>query len=144
DALVVLYTLNNQSIEGASSVTAHINASRHGKSEEPFRIWSVATRIELAEQEKLETRRQFARERFSPFLETLAGLRGQQDETYWGEMEIPYVPYHAYDEILATIFDQPGYPNSVLAALERLTARITNGEVSRLDMSEMERREARQ
>jgi formylglycine-generating enzyme required for sulfatase activity len=143
DALVVLYTLNNQSIEGASSVTAHIIANRKGRSGEPFRVWSMATRIELSEKAKLEARRLFARERFSPFLETLSGLEGQQNEDYWGEMEILYDPFYAYDEVLAAIADLPGRTNSVLAAIERLTARITKGKVSRIGaMSEAKRREA--
>jgi formylglycine-generating enzyme required for sulfatase activity/MinD-like ATPase involved in chromosome partitioning or flagellar assembly len=143
DALVVLYTLNNQSIEGASSVTANIIANRKGRSGEPFRVWSMATRIELSEKAKLEARRLFARERFSPFLETLLGLEGQQNEDYWGEMEILYDPFYAYDEVLAAIADLPGRTNSVLAAIERLTARITKGKVSRIGaMSEAKRREA--
>jgi hypothetical protein len=143
DALVVFYTLNNQSIEGASSVTAFVTANRQGRSGEPFRVWSMATRVELAEKEKLEARRLLARERFSPFLETLAGLDGQRNDDYWGEMEILYDPFYAYDEILATIADLPGRTNSVLAAFERLTARLTNGQISRLgEISDTRRREA--
>ncbi|NGZ11754.1 MAG: TIR domain-containing protein [Nitrospira sp. LK70] len=143
DALVVFYTLNNQSIEGASGITDHVVVNRRGRSKEPFRVWSMATRVELAEKEKLEARRLFARERFAPFLETLAGLGNQQNEDYWGEMEVLYDPFYAYDEILATVADLPGRTNSVLAAFERLCARITNGDVSRLgDVSETKRREA--
>jgi hypothetical protein len=143
DALVVFYTLNNQSIEGASGIAAHVLANRQGRSKEPFRGWSMATRVELAEKEKLDARRLFARERFSPFLETLAGLGGQRNEDYWGEMEVLYDPFYAYDEILATVADLPGRANSILAAFERLSARITNGEVSRLgEISDTKRREA--
>ena len=144
DALVVFYTLNNQSIEGASNVTAHVIANRQGRSREPFRVWSMATRIELAEKDKLEARRLLAREHFSPFLQTLAGLEGQRNENYWGEMEVLYDPFYAYEEVLATIANSPGQTNSVLAALERLTARITNGQVSRLgEISDAKRRETR-
>jgi len=58
-------------------------------------------------------------------------------------MEILYDPFYAYDEILATIADLPGRTNSVLAAFERLTARLTNGQVSRLsEISEAKRSEA--
>ena len=143
DALVVLYTLNNQSIEGASGITAHVALNRQGRSKEPFRIWSMATRVELAEKEKLEARRLYARECFSPFLETLTGLQGQMSEDYWGEMELLYDPFYAYDEILATIADLPGRTNSVLAAFERLCTHMTNGQVSRLgEVSETKRHEA--
>jgi hypothetical protein len=139
-----LYTLNNQSIEGASNIAAHVIANRQGRSREPFRVWSMATRIELAEKDKLEARRLLARERFSPYLQTLAGLEGQRNENYWGEMEVLYDPFYAYEEVLATIADSPGQTNSVLAALERLTARITNGRVSRLsEISDAKRRETR-
>ena len=54
DALVVFYTLNNQSIEGASSVATHVAAARMRRSAAPFPIFSVATRVELAEKERLE------------------------------------------------------------------------------------------
>src|SRR5262249_13523754 len=144
DALIVFYTLNNQSIEGASAIAGNVLATRQGRSKEPFRIWSVATRIELAEKQKLEARRLLARERFAPFLQTLSGLGNQASDDYWGEMEVLYDPFYAYDETLATVADLPNRTNSVLAAFERLCARLTNGQVSRLgEISEEKRREAR-
>jgi hypothetical protein len=147
DALVVFYTLNNQSIEGASGVAAHVHEARQRSvaSGEPavFPIFPVATRVELAEKAKLEARRVLARNRFSGFLQTIPERAGRDPEDYWGEMEVLYEPYYAYEETLATIADLPKLRNSILAAFERLCDRVTNGEISRLgDMSESKRQEA--
>lgn len=140
DALVVFYTLNNQSIEGASSVARHVATTRARSDTEPFPVFSVATRIELSEKVKLESRRVLARERFGDFVDDLPE-RTRKD--YFSEMEVLYDPYYAYEETLATIADTPGLRNSVLAAFERLTDRLTNGAVSRLgEMSDSKRDEA--
>ena len=103
----------------------------------------MATRVELGEKKKLEARRLLARERFAPFLESLSRLSAEQRKNYWGEMEVLYDPYYAYEEVLATIADLPDRTNSVLAAFERLTARLTDGEVSRAgELSPARRQEA--
>jgi TIR domain/CobQ/CobB/MinD/ParA nucleotide binding domain len=145
DGLVVFYTLNNQNIEGASSVAEYVMANRKGNGEQLFPIWTMATRIELAEKQKLEARRQFARKSFAPFLLTLPDRTEDLDKTYWGDMEVLYDPYYAYDEVLATIADLPGRPNSVLAAMERLTAHLSGGQIASLaPMSDIKRRETLQ
>ena len=46
---------------------------------------------------------------------------------YWGSTEVLYFPYYAYEEILATIADPPRQSASLLASMERLTARLTEG-----------------
>src|SRR6266568_8183712 len=47
-------------------------------------------------------------------------------------VELPYHPYDAYDQTLATLVDELGDPNTVLAGYERLGAAITGGRVARL------------
>lgn len=150
DSIVIFYTLNNQSIEGASGVASNVLDQRlpdgiSTPSDDTFRVLTVASRVELAEKEKLEARRALARDRFAAFLDTLPELTPDQRERYWGEMEILYDPYYAYEEVLATIADSPNRPNTVLAALERLTGYLTAGEVEKLGrISENKRLEALQ
>ncbi len=50
-------------------------------------------------------------------------------EDYWGNVEIPYRPIYSYEETLAPFREQPGDPKSLLAAYERLTEVITDGQV---------------
>lgn len=45
-------------------------------------------------------------------------------------MEIPYRPYYAYEETLATFGDESGLTNSLLSAFERLTSVITGQQVT--------------
>jgi MinD-like ATPase involved in chromosome partitioning or flagellar assembly/predicted nucleic acid-binding Zn-ribbon protein len=144
DTLVIFYTLNNQSIEGASGIARDVSGQRHkSASDKPFRVFPVATRVELAEKDKLEARRLLARNRFESLLETIPELSPTQRETYWGEMEVLYDPYYAYEEVLAAIADSPNCQNSVLATFQRLTGYLTNGEITRLgEMSEGKRQEA--
>ncbi len=126
DVLVVCFTLNNQSIEGASAIASSI--SRQRGSSGP-RIFPVPMRIEMAETDKLEARREYARRRFALFPEH---LQGEEREKYWGEVELLYVPYYAYEEVLAVFKDRPGATASLLSSAERLTSHLTGGEVKRL------------
>ena len=128
DALVVFYTLNNQSILGASEVAEAVRQSHRSAGHEGFPIYPVATRVELAEKDRLNIRRKLARRRFEPFLDWMPS---DQRGDYLGQMEILYDPYYAYEETLATLADQPGSRNSVLSSLEYLTASLTEGNVSR-------------
>ena len=58
----------------------------------------------------------------------VAHVRDRQE--YWGEVEFPYTPYYAYVEVLAPFLEASRSSHSVLTAAERLTARITGGEVT--------------
>ncbi|CAM5582148.1 hypothetical protein SCALM49S_01403 [Streptomyces californicus] len=57
-------------------------------------------------------------------------LTGDELTAYWGAVEIPYRPYYAYEETLATFGDEAGLTNSLLSAFERLTAVVTDREVT--------------
>src|SRR5262249_34923380 len=114
---------NNQSIEGAAAVAEAVDAQRRDNSGAPgIRIFAVPTRVDRSEKDKLELAQELARERFSPFLwhvdRTKLGL-------YWGEIEVPYEPYYAYEEILATFRDKTNETTTVLASVERLAAYLT-------------------
>ena len=62
-------------------------------------------RIDEGEKEKADAGRALARLKFDRFPD---GLAGDELTAYWGAVEIPYRPYYAYEETLATFGDEPG------------------------------------
>lgn len=126
DTVVLGFTLTDQSIEGAAQVGAGI-AGRYA--DRNIRILPIPMRVDDAVGEKLDSARAFARSQLDRFL---AGMDPEQANRYWGAVEIPYKPFFAYEETLATFGDTPGSPGSLLAAYERLTSVITGGRVSSL------------
>jgi MinD-like ATPase involved in chromosome partitioning or flagellar assembly len=135
DVVINCFTLNTQSIDGALSVAAHI---RRVRADRPLRILPVPMRVEDAEQVKLDAGRDYARVGFAVYL---AGLSPEATERYWNAVEIPYKPFYAYEEILATFGDRPRQDTSLLASYERLAGVITEGRVTRFaPLDEGERR----
>ncbi|MFI5910774.1 FxSxx-COOH system tetratricopeptide repeat protein [Dactylosporangium sp. NPDC051541] len=135
DVVVNCFTLSIQSVDGAVAVSESIRHQRRGR---PLRFLPALMRVEDAEQLKLEIGRDYARRRFRPFLE-----HGSPDEAnrYWGDVEVPYKPYFAYEEILATFAERPRLETSLLAAFERLTGVLTQGGVREMPaIDEAERR----
>ena len=49
---------------------------------------------------------------------------------YWASVEVPYKPFYAFEETLATFGDDPGSPALLLASFERITDSITVGQVT--------------
>ncbi len=126
DTVVNCFTLSTQSIDGAVSVAQSITAQRD---RHPVRMLPVPMRVEDAEQLKLDAGRDYARSEFRPFL----NAAGEAFERYWGDVEIPYKAFFAYEETLAPFADRPMLENSLLAAYERLAGWITMGRVRRLE-----------
>ncbi|MET9906647.1 FxSxx-COOH system tetratricopeptide repeat protein [Streptomyces sp. NPDC006476] len=125
DVLINCFTLNTQSVDGSASVAADVRrAAPH------VRILPVPMRVEDAEQEKLAVSRGHARRRFQEFLKDTP--RAADPDAYWGAVEIPYKPFFAYEEVLATVADTPRQPASLLGAYERLTSVITDGQIAAL------------
>lgn len=126
DILVDCFTLSDQSIEGAAAVARHIDERYHYRN---IRILPVPMRIDDNEKEKLDAGRALARAKFDRFPK---GLTEEEANQYWSSVEIPYKPFYAFEETLATFGDAPGSPLSMLAAFERLTSAITHARVSSL------------
>ncbi|MEU6062600.1 FxSxx-COOH system tetratricopeptide repeat protein [Streptomyces sp. NPDC047097] len=124
DALVDCFTLSDQSMDGAAAVARQI-AERYGG--RGIRIFPVPMRIDEGEKEKADAGRALARLKFDGFP---SGIVGDELAAYWGAVEIPYRPYYAYEETLATFGDDAGIANSLLSAFERLTAVVTDGQVT--------------
>ncbi|MEU2825988.1 FxSxx-COOH system tetratricopeptide repeat protein [Streptomyces bacillaris] len=124
DVLVDCFTLSDQSIDGAASVARQISERYTGR---PIRIFPVPMRIDEGEKEKADAGRALARLKFDRLPRDLSG---DELTAYWGAVEIPYRPYYAYEETLATFGDEAGLTNSLLSAFERLTAVITDREIT--------------
>ncbi|ACU69443.1 hypothetical protein Caci_0493 [Catenulispora acidiphila DSM 44928] len=134
DILVNCFSLSTQAIDGAAAVAGSVHRQRENRQ---VRIFPVPMRVEDGEQDKLDASRDFARERFGRFL-----FHVSDPERYWGEVEVPYKSFYAYEEILATFGDRPQQENSVLAATERIVGYLSDGQVTALSssLSESERR----
>jgi tetratricopeptide (TPR) repeat protein len=130
DVLVDCFTLSNQGIDGAARV-AHAVATLSKKDgpKRKIRILPVAMRVDQGEKEKADAGRQLAMRSF-PDLPT--GMAEPERVKFFASVEVPYQTFYAYEETLATFGDKPGSPTSLLAAYERLTDIITQGEVTAL------------
>src|SRR5262249_46774601 len=105
----------------ATAVARSIAQFRGGQDRPPLRIYPVPTRVEDGEQRKLDRGRTYARRSFAPFVDF---LDADDVETYWGSVELPYRPFYAYEEMLATFGDRPRQENSLLAPYVRLASRL--------------------
>lgn len=131
DALVVCFTLNNQSIEGASAVARSVRSQRP-----ELQVLPVPTRIERSEKDKVDQRRTLAMGRFG---DLMAGGSRDEHDAYWADVEVLYEPYYAYEEVLATFKDRPGQRHTLLASAERLTARIVGEPLRAVRVAESRR-----
>src|SRR5262249_22023067 len=102
-------------------------------------IFPVPMRVEPFEKAKLDTRREYSKKMFELFP---THLPPQSRAQFQEDTQVKYLPYYAYEEILATFGNHPGESEStsLLAPAERLTAYLTDhlpGEqISRLEASE--------
>ena len=124
DALVVCFTYNNQSMEGAAAV-AHSSVQGRRKflgtsRNNAFNVFPVPTRVEQAEQQKLGIRQRYARRLFNDLL-----APGIDRDAYWSSVEVPYVPFHGYEETLAPFTDDPNDTKKILRAMINIAAYLT-------------------
>jgi tetratricopeptide (TPR) repeat protein/MinD-like ATPase involved in chromosome partitioning or flagellar assembly len=138
DAVVVCFTLNNQGVKGGAAVAHSIYEQRLRKGRD-IAIFPVPMRVEPFEKNKLDLRREYAKEMFKLFP---SHLPPQSRAQFQEDTQVKYLPYYAYEEILATFGNRPGESDStsLLAPAERLTAYLTDylaGEtISRMEASE--------
>ncbi|MFD5945473.1 FxSxx-COOH system tetratricopeptide repeat protein [Streptomyces collinus] len=125
--LVTCFTLSGQSIEGAAGVAERIEGMYGNRD---IRILPVPMRVEDAEADRLDAARGQIQHRFDRIVRK--HITDRDPEDYWGSVEIPYRPIYSYEETLAQFREQPGDPKSLLAAYERLTEVITDGQVASL------------
>ncbi len=137
DTLVICFTLNQQSITGASAVAASVAAVRNqpkaagsgsgAPTPDPIRIFPVPTRVEItSERDKLRIGLELARQTFRPFL----GIPPAQQGKYWGSIQMAYFPFYAFEEIPAVFGDSPDQLLSLSTSIKQLTAVITDNTIS--------------
>jgi CO dehydrogenase nickel-insertion accessory protein CooC1 len=124
DVLTVCFTLSDQSIEGAANVSRQISGRYRDRN---IRVLPVPMRIEDGEKEKLDVGRAQARMKFEGFP---AGMTPEGSALHWASVEVPYKPFYAFEETLATFGDDPGSPASLLSSFERITDAVTAGHVT--------------
>ncbi|WP_322762248.1 KGGVGR-motif variant AAA ATPase [Frankia sp. Cr2] len=135
DILVACFTFSTQSITGTAAVAASV---RRQRGERDITVWPVPMRVEDSERAKLEASRDLARIHLDYLLKS---LDGNARDHYWGEVEVPYTPFYAYEEWLATIGDRPNSRGTILAASERLVGYLTKQKITRqVPLDETERR----
>ncbi|MFJ8433547.1 FxSxx-COOH system tetratricopeptide repeat protein [Kitasatospora sp. NPDC094019] len=126
DTVVDCFTLGAQSIRGGvDAARAIVDAD-----EREIRVLPVPMRVEDAERAGLAAGRDLAHDAFDPYLERW--LPPERRADYWRDVEVPYKPFYAYEEVPATIVDRPQQGRSLLAAFERLAAWLTDGRVTAL------------
>ncbi|MBU2665593.1 tetratricopeptide repeat protein [Actinoplanes bogorensis] len=126
DVLIDCFTFSEQGIDGAATVAANV-ASQQGRRQ--IRILPVPMRVDLAELQRADAGRLAARQRFGGLP---AAMTAAERDAYWSTVEVPYVPFYAYEETLATFGDRPGSRSSMLAAYETITKYLTDGEITAL------------
>jgi MinD-like ATPase involved in chromosome partitioning or flagellar assembly len=124
DVLTICFTLSDQSIEGAANVARQISGRYRDRN---IRVLPVPMRIEDGEKEKLDVGRALARMKFEGFP---AAMTPEASAVYWASVEVPYKPFYAFEETLATFGDDPGSPASLLSAFERITDFVTAGQIA--------------
>ncbi|MFJ2776557.1 FxSxx-COOH system tetratricopeptide repeat protein [Kitasatospora sp. NPDC087315] len=126
DTVVDCFTFSAQNIRGGVDAARTIAEAE----ERAIRVLPVPMRVEDAEQERLEAGRDFARDAFAPYLGRW--LPAERRAAYWSDVEVPYKPFYAYEEVPATVADRPQEARSLLNAFERLAGWITDGRVRAL------------
>jgi MinD-like ATPase involved in chromosome partitioning or flagellar assembly/WD40 repeat protein len=127
DTLVVCFTLNNQSIEGAYSVAISAQsarrklAARGAKDEPSLELIPISMRVDNAENDKLKRRQEYVEMKFRSFLNAASP---SDERKYWGEVAVPYVPDYAYEEILSTIKDRASDPKTLASSFLRITRHL--------------------
>jgi len=138
DALVICFTLNDQSIRGAAAVAesvreqrrSHASAAVDGEAgtksagRDGFRIFPVPTRVEItSEREKREAALDLATETFSTFL---THIPADRQPKYWGSVQMAYFPFYAFEEIPAVFGDKPDEVLSLTTAVKEITRLISD------------------
>lgn len=121
DTVVICYILNNQSIEGTASVARSILAQRPD-----IRLFPVPMRLEPFEKNKLDLRRELAKNRFE---DLLSHMQPDIRKKFTAEIQFPYIPYYAYEEILVAFGDKPGETGTLLSSTERLVDYLIDDEL---------------
>jgi cellulose biosynthesis protein BcsQ len=138
DAVVACFTLNRQSIDGVRAVLGSIRNFRSPTVDgSAIKFFPLATRIENAEQIRLEIARKYARASILEFLPTKFSPKNPEanPREYWDKMELTYRPAHAFEETLAAFGDATGASgaaDTMLSQVEAMAQCITGDDTLRM------------
>jgi cellulose biosynthesis protein BcsQ len=128
ETVVAFFTLNRQSVEGVAAILRSIRNFRSASVDgSKINFFPVATRIENAEQMRLEVARGYARAVLADFLPAKMQSRPRE---YWDKMEITYRPAYAFEEVLAAFGDATGAAGAADTMLSQVeaTAQLITGD----------------
>ena len=135
DSLVICFTLNDQSINGASGVANSVLTQRQVRTSSeadiasedarsPLRIFPVPTRVEIvSERDKREVALALAKQAFGSVINQLPE---ETRHAYWLSVQLPYFPFYAFEEIPAVFGDAAGDKLSLSTPLRYLARYISN------------------
>jgi cellulose biosynthesis protein BcsQ len=128
DELVVCFTYNIQSIDGAAAAATSASQARRKNDQScTLKIWPMPTRVDDSEMERLNGMRDRAREKFAGLLWHVP--KSQRFEAL-ANFEVRYEPFYAYEERLAAVdaresgnaLSQPG---SMISSMCRLVSEFS-------------------
>lgn len=137
DELVVLFTLNQQSIRGAHAIAESAEQQRLTPGGKPsLLVWPVPTRLDItAEKKRTDAARDLAHKTFQHFV----ARPGLDRASYWNAVEVLHQSYYAYEEVLATFGDKPGVTNTMLNKMEALATYVSGERIAAPRLPEAER-----
>jgi WD40 repeat protein/cellulose biosynthesis protein BcsQ len=125
DDVVVCFTLNSQSMEGAAAAARSMISKRGTSPDTQVRILPVPMRLDTSEKERLDARMVQVRSSFDQLIQEPPDSR----DSYWKDVSVPYWPFYSFQEILAVFGDSPKGANTLLSAYERIASRVTRREI---------------
>ncbi|WP_372364499.1 KGGVGR-motif variant AAA ATPase [Candidatus Uabimicrobium sp. HlEnr_7] len=135
DIVVLLFTLNNQSIQGAAKIANAIcNSWKRNEIKERI-IYPLLSRVDSAESDRLNSTYNYAINKFSKIIEDFSIER----KNYWSEMQIPYVPFYNYEEILVFFQESMALPGLLLKAMLLIAKRLSKKDLDIQEILQHER-----
>jgi MinD-like ATPase involved in chromosome partitioning or flagellar assembly len=138
--LVICFTLNDQSIQGASAIAQSVRMQREADERDgTFRILPIPTRVEMFSEHE---RRQIALDYARPFFDVyLKRLTRPEKNAYWAQVQMAYFPYYAFEEIPALFGSNPAEDISLVTSVKRIVGYITGSDPHYPELREDLRRE---
>jgi hypothetical protein len=138
DDVVICFTLNYQSVDGAASVAGSILEQRL-RLGRPVRLLPVPMRVLDAEKFKLEAVSAYGQARFLPLLSSDIP-DGPAREKYWQEVLVPHVAFYGFEEQLAWFLEPPTQVAGVLGSMKRLARYLTGIDLTDLPGPDLQER----
>ena len=125
DDVVICFTPNMQSVTGAAAAARSMLDQRPTT---PLHLFPVAMRVEAGELDKTAAMRKYAMGRFLDLMSDATVEAGARNQ-YWHDVEVPHVPFYAFEEQMAYFKDSPNQVAGVLGSMKRLVWHLTKLDV---------------